>query len=150
MAVATTIKGGSKVRVLIGNDASPIVYAAPCGFTSKSITFNKGLEEVVVPDCSDPDKVDWVGRDTVSLSISVSGEGVLAAESAVTWFDAWESLESVPVKIEYEFPTTTYTYTGRMHVESLEQGAPNGRRVTQNVSMQSDGEMVRTSAATSS
>ncbi|WP_108398789.1 phage tail tube protein [Devosia submarina] len=148
MAVATTIKGGSKVRVLIGNDTNPIVYSAPCGFTSKSITFNKGLEEVVVPDCADPDKVDWVGRDTVSLSISISGEGVLASESVETWFDAWESIESLPVKIEYEFPATTYTYTGRMHVESLEQGAPNGRRVTQNVSMQSDGEMVRTSAVT--
>jgi len=148
MAVATTIKGGSKVRVLIGNDAIPVVYASPCGFTSKSITFNKGLEEVVIPDCEDPDKVDWIGRDTVSLSISVSGEGVLAAQSAETWFEAWESVESVPVKIEYEFPATTYTYTGRMHVESLEQGAPNGRRVTQNVSMQSDGEMVRTSTAT--
>ncbi len=150
MAVATTIKGGSKVRVLIGDDAEPTVYAAPCGFTSKSITFNKGLEEVVVPDCEDPDKVDWIGRDTVSLSISVSGEGVLASESVETWFDAWESIDSVPVKIEYEFPATTYTYTGRMHVESLEQGAPNGRRVTQNVSLQSDGEMVRTSAATGS
>lgn len=149
MAVATTIKGGSKVRVLIGNDADPIVYAAPCGFTSKSITFNKGLEEISVPDCADPDAVDWVGRDVVSLSISISGEGVLASESVVTWFDAWESIESIPVKIEYEFPATTYTYTGRMHVESLEQGAPNGRRVTQNVSLQSDGEMVRTSAATS-
>lgn len=148
MAVATTIKGGSKVRVLIGNNANPIVYSAACGFTSKSITFNKGLEEVVIPDCDDPDKVDWVGRDTVSLSISVSGEGMLVAESAETWYEAWESIESVPVKIEYEFPETTYTYTGRMHVESLEQGAPNGRRASQNVSLQSDGEMIRTSAAT--
>lgn len=143
MAQATTIKGGSKVRVLIGDDASPIVYSSPCGFTSKSITFTKGLEEVQVPDCDDPDAVSWLGRDAVSLSISVSGEGVAAAESFATWMDAWESVESVPVKIEYEFPATTYTYTGRMHVETVEQTAANGRRVTMNVSMQSDGEMVR-------
>lgn len=143
MTAATTIKGG-RLRVLLDLAGSG-TYAAPCGFSSKSLTFSKGLEEVSVPDCDDPDKVDWIGRDAVSLSISVSGEGVLAVESGETWLEAWESIESVPAKIEIEFPSTTITYTGRMHVESLEMGAPNGRRVTNNVGMQSDGEMVRTS-----
>lgn len=142
MAQATTIKGG-KFRVLIGNDATPIVYTAPCGFTQRSITLNKGLEEVNVPDCEDPDKVDWVGRDATSLSMSVSGEGVLAAESVDTWLDAFESIDSVPVKVEWEFPAKTITWTGAAHIESLEAGAANGQRATLNVSMQSDGEMVR-------
>lgn len=142
MAQATTTKGG-KVRVLLGNDANPIVYAAPCGFTSKSLTFNKGLEETQVPDCDDPDKVDWIGRDAVSLSMSVSGEGVLAAESVETWLDAWESIDSVPAKIEVEFQAKTITWTGLLHVESFSAEAPNGRRVTSSVSLQSDGEMVR-------
>lgn len=146
MAQPTTIKGG-KVRVLLETD-TPDTYAAPCGFSSKSVTFSKGLEEVSIPDCDDPDAVDWLGRDAVSLSMSISGEGVLASESVETWLDAWESVDSVGVKVEIEFPTTTYTYTGSMHVETLEMGAPNGRRVTNNVSLQSDGEMVRTSAAT--
>jgi len=147
MAQATTIRGG-KVRVLLETE-TPGEYAAPCGFTSKSVTLTKGLEEVQVPDCDDPDKVDWVGRDAVSLSIGVSGEGVLAVESGETWLDAWESVESVGAKIEIEFPAKTITYTGKLHVESLELGAPNGRRVTNNVSMQSDGEMVRTETAAS-
>lgn len=142
MAQATTIRGG-KVRVLL-ETAVPGTYAAPCGFTSKSVTFTKGLEEVTVPDCTDPDKVDWIGRDAVSLSIGISGEGVLAFESVDTWLEAWESVESVNAKVEIEFPAKTITYTGKMHVETLEVGAPNGRRVTNNVSMQSDGEMVRT------
>jgi hypothetical protein len=144
MAQATTIKGG-KFRVLVGNDAIPIVYSNPCGFTQRSITINKGLEEVNVPDCNDPDKVDWVGRDATSLSMSVSGEGVLAAESVDTWLEAVESIDSVPVKIEWEFPAKTITWTGSMQVESLEAGAANGQRATLNVSMQSDGQMVRTS-----
>ncbi len=143
MAKATTIKGG-KFRVLIGNDASPIVYSAPCGFTQRSITLNKGLEEVNIPDCDDPDKVDWVGRDATSLSMTVSGEGVLAEESVEVWLDAWENLESVPLKIEWEFPAKTVTWTGSMQIESLEAGAANAGRATLNVSMQSDGEMVRT------
>lgn len=143
MTAATTIKGG-KLRVLL-DLARNGTFVAPCGFSSKSLTFSKGLEEVSIPDCDDPDKVDWVGRDATSLSIAVSGEGVLAVESGETWLDAWESVESVPAKIEIEFPAKTLTYTGNMHVETLEMGAPNGRRVTNNVSMQSDGQMVRTS-----
>jgi len=142
MTQATTTRGG-KVRVLLGNDALPIVYSAPCGFTSKTVTFTKGLEDVQVPDCADPDKVDWLGRDAVSLAMSISGEGVLAQESVDTWLEAWESVESVPMKVEIEFPAKTITYTGKMHVETIEATAPNARRVTATISMQSDGEMVR-------
>ncbi|WP_113474457.1 phage tail tube protein [Brucella intermedia] len=142
MAQATTIKGG-KIRVLLGNDADPIVYENPCGFTQRSITLTKNLEELNIPDCADPDKVDWVGRDATSLSMSISGEGVLASESVDTWLEAFESIDSVPVKVEWEFPAKTITWTGRMHMESMEVGANNGQRATNNVSLQSDGEMVR-------
>ncbi len=143
MAKATTIKGG-KFRVLLGDDADPIVYSAPCGFTQRSITLNKGLEEVNIPDCDDPDKIDWLGRDATSLSMSISGEGVLAEQSVETWLDGFDSIDSVPAKVEWEFPNKTITWTGSMHIESLEAGAANAGRATLNVSMQSDGEMVRT------
>lgn len=143
MAQATTVRSG-KIRVLLGEGTSPIVYTAPCGFTSRSLTFNKGLEEVNIPDCDDPDKVDWVGRDATSLSLSISAEGVLAYESVDTWNDAFLSLESVPSRIEIEFPAKTIIWTGMIHIESLEIGATNGQRATLNVSMQSDGEFVRT------
>ncbi len=144
MAAATTLKGG-KVRVLIADPAViPLVYEAPCGFSSRSITFTKGLEEVNVPDCDDPDKIDWIGRDAVSLSISVSGEGVLAYESTDTWDEAWLNIDSVPARIEIEWPLKTIVWTGRLHIESLEMAGTNGQRVTLNVSMQSDGEFVRT------
>ncbi|UGX87122.1 phage tail tube protein [Phyllobacterium meliloti] len=142
MAQPTTIKGG-KVRVFIGNNATPIVYTAPCGFTSKSITLSKGLEEVRLPDCANPDKVDWLGRDATSLSMAISGEGVLTAESVDTWLSAFESVDSVNAKVEWEFPAKLITWTGKMHVETIEVGAPNGQRATQTVSLQSDGEMVR-------
>lgn len=147
MAQATTIRGG-KIRVLLETE-TPGVYGAPCGFTSRSITISKNLEEVEVPDCDDPDKVDWVGRDARSLSMSVSGEGVMAQESVDTWDEAVLSPDSVNVKVEYEFPAKTITWTGKMHVETVEDGGNNGSRATRNISMQSDGEMVRTSQAAS-
>lgn len=143
MAQPTTARFG-KFRVLLGNDAEPIVYTAPCGFTSKSLTLTKDLTDVNLPDCDDPDKVAWVGRDASSLSASISGEGVAAVESAEKWLDASESVESVPVKIELEFPAKTITWTGLMHISKIEIGAEQGGRVTLNVEMQSDGELVRT------
>lgn len=148
MAQPVTIRGG-KLRVLIGDETvTPVVFTAPCGFTSRSVTWTKALEDVSIPDCEFPDAVDWLARDATSLSISVSGEGVLAEESKDTWFEAWESTESVPVRLEIEWPTATDVITGRMHVESLEITAANGQRVTLNVSMQSDGQMVRTTTPT--
>lgn len=143
MAAPVTTKGG-KFRVLLGSGTGPIVYAAPCGFLSKSLTLSKALEESALPDCDNPDLVPWLGRDATSLSMAVSGEGVLAASSVETWLDAWESTESIPAKIEIEFPAKTITWTGRMHVSTLTMGHPTAQgRVTNNVEMSSDGEMVR-------
>lgn len=143
----TTTRGG-KIRVMLGDDSSPQVFSAPCGLSQRSITLSKGLNEVQIPDCDNPDEVTWTGRDASSLSISISGEGVLASESIETWVEAWEDVESVDVRVEVEFPVTTYIWTGKMHVETLEIGANNGERATISVSMQSDGEMVRTSEST--
>lgn len=142
MAQPTTIKGG-KVKVLLdlGGGGG---YAAPCGFTSRSITLSKALNDFSIPDCDDPDAVDWLGRDAVSLSMSVGGEGVMASESVDDWFEAWGSVDSIPAKVEIEFPTKTITYTGAMHVENVEIGADNGQRATLNISMQSDGIMTKT------
>ncbi|MGV2128122.1 phage tail tube protein [Agrobacterium vitis] len=142
MAQATTIRGG-KIRVLLGNDANPIVYSAPCGFTQRSISIDKALEDSSIPDCDDPDKVDWLGRDASSLSMSITGEGVLAAESVETWLDAVENVDSIPVKVEWQFPAKTITWTGNMHVEKFEGAGDNGKRATASVSMQSDGPMIR-------
>jgi len=142
MAQATVTKGG-KVFVFIGNNANPVVYKAPCGLTSRSLSVSKNLNETSIPDCDDPDAPDWLGRDVASLSMSVSGEGVLAEQSVETWLDALYSGEAVKVKVECVFPTKKITFTGEMHLESFEITAPRGQVVTANVSMQSDGEMTK-------
>ncbi|MEZ2132468.1 MULTISPECIES: phage tail tube protein [unclassified Sinorhizobium] len=132
-----------KFRVLL-DLAGTGTYTAPCGFTSKSLTLGKSLSEVSIPDCDEEDAPIVLGRDVESITSSISGEGVLAASAVETWLDAYESVNSVAVKIEIEFSTGTVTWTGKFHVESLEIGAEQGGRVTLNVSMQSDGALVRT------
>lgn len=141
MTQPVTIKGG-KVRVLLDLAGSG-TYSTPCGFTNRSVTLSKALNEFSIPDCDDPDAIDWLGRDAVSLSMAVSGEGVLASESVESWLDAFYDVDSVAVKVEIEFPAKTITFTGSMHVESMEIGANNGQRATANISMQSDGIMTK-------
>lgn len=143
MAQPTTARFG-KFKIELGDGATPEVFSAPCGFTSKSLTLTKNLQEVNIPDCADPDAVAWVGRDAASLSASVSGEGVLASESVETWLDAFEDTESVNVRITITFATKVVQWVGKMHLSTFTPSADQGGRVTASVEMQSDGELVRT------
>lgn len=146
MAQPTTARFG-KFRVLLGNGASPTeAFAAPCGFTSRSLVLNNNTQDVNIPDCDDPDAVSWVGRDIQSRSATISGEGVVAKESVDEWFAAFDSVTPTNCKVELEFDTIQYTYTGPFHINSLTIAGEDGQRVTLSVEMVSDGALVRTSA----
>lgn len=143
MAKPTTAKFGA-FTVSLESEDSPNVFIAPCGFTSKSLTMGKNLSEVSIPDCDDPDAPIWLGRDVQSQTSQISGEGVLAAESVERWLAAYNSVESVECEVEVTFSTGVLKFTGFWHLETLTIGAEQGGRVTINVSMQSDGEIVGT------
>lgn len=132
-----------KFRVLLGNGATPEVFAAPCGFTSKSFSLSKDLADVLLPDCTDPDLIAWVGREAISRSASVSGDGVLASESITTWLDAFDDNESINAKIEIEFPAQTVTWTAAFQIDSFEVTGTLGEKSTVAISMQSDGAVTR-------
>lgn len=141
MAAPVTARFG-KFRVLLGDGASPETFAAPCGFTSKSLQLSKNLTDVNIPDCDDPDAPAWVGRDVESLTATISGDGVLAESALPTWQAAFANTSSVNTKIEIEMTDATYTYTGLMHLSALSYSAESGGRVNVSVEMQSDGELV--------
>ncbi|KFI24513.1 hypothetical protein CG51_17910 [Haematobacter missouriensis] len=143
MARPVTAKFG-KMKIEIGDGEDPEVFAAPCGFTSKALTLSKNLSEVSIPDCDDPDAPLWLGRDVQSLTASVTGDGVLAAESIETWQEFFDSTDSRTVRISIEFSTGTMQWVGLMHLETLNPSAESGGRIQMSVSMQSDGEMVGT------
>lgn len=147
MTAPNTIKFG-KFRVKLGDGGSPETFAAPCGFTSKAFSRTKTLNEVVVPDCDDPDAPANVERDVASLSWSVTGTGVLAAEAVDTWDAFYESTDPVNVQIEFEYPapTGTIVYQGSAHLESWTITGELGSRVTAEVTLQGSGGLTRTPA----
>lgn len=145
MAQPKTIRFG-KFAVMLGTFVPSPVYSAPCGFNSKSLTLTKELNDINIPDCDDPDLAAWVGREIASMSASVTGEGVVAEEALPVWLEAYKSSEPVPVKIVMTGSAIVYTWTGKMHVASLAFEAALGERVNLTVDLQSDGELVQTSA----
>lgn len=142
VGVNTSAAAAPQTTGVTAQPPAPTVYAAPCGFTSKSFTLAKNLQEIDIPDCDDPDAVAWIGRDAQNLSAAITGEGVAAAQSVGDWNAAWNSVESVPAKVEIEFSTGTLVYTGMFQVDNLAFGAEQAGRVTLNVNMQSDGQIV--------
>ncbi len=147
MADPLTAKFG-KFRILLGDGASPEVFAAPCGFTSKAITWTKGLTEINLPDCIDPDAPASVGRDVENLSVSVNGEGVLAAESIDEWILMQEAVVATNVRIEIDIGIFTHTWNGGMLMGEMGINAEQGGRCTITVNMSSDGTMIHTVAST--
>lgn len=88
MAQATTIKFGQQA-LLLGNGATPEVFATPCGITSLTKTTNVETNTVNIPDCDDPDLASFLGIDEISRQIVLSFGGVLATESLLTW-QTWD------------------------------------------------------------
>jgi hypothetical protein len=149
MAQPVTAKFG-KMLIEIGDDATPPVYSAPCGFTSKGCTISKNLQEVNIPDCDDPDAPIWVGRDVQSQSCTITGDGVAAAESVPTWDDAAMATESVPMRVTIDFGAGAgkKVIEGKFHLDSEAFAADAGGRVTLAINATSDGAVTAAWTAT--
>jgi predicted secreted protein len=148
MAQPTT-KSFGQLLVQVGNGASPEVFTAPCGFTEKSLQLSADTSDQVIPDCDNPDAAAWVGREVVSLSATVSGQGVLAVESVAVW-RAWllsAANRNVRVVIAGSGAAGGGYYAGAFKLTSFELGATLGEKVTVNVTAVSDGAVTWTAAA---
>lgn len=144
MAQPVTIKFG-KMRVYLGDGESPEVFTAPCGFTERSFTRSKSLNETQLPDCLDEDAAVVVARDVASIDWAVTGQGVMASEAVEVWDAFYDSTDSRNVRVEFVWPAPlgTITYTGLAHLENFEIGATVGNRVTVNISLAADGALTR-------
>ncbi|HEY4309486.1 MAG TPA: phage tail tube protein [Pirellulales bacterium] len=139
MAKPTTQKFGEFV-IAIGDGASPEVFAAPCGLTSKTFNGQADTNDTLVPDCDDPDAPAWKERAVTSLSRDISGDGVLATEFVETWDDWFASGLSKNCKVT----TAGHTWTAPYVLSQFTMSGALGDKVKISVSMQSDGQVTRT------
>ena len=136
---------GSSVAIFLEDPATPGQFLRPCGLTSHTATFTKNTQEVLVPDCDDPELPAWVGRGVESLDFSATGTGILAAEAVDAWWEAFNTTESINARIYIGKPTDTLNgryWEGAVHLTSLEIGGERGQPASASVSLVSDGELI--------
>jgi predicted secreted protein len=147
MAQATTLPF-SAFKVML-ETSTPGTFAAPCGLTERSVTFSKETNDTTSIDCEDEDSPSYIERDVVSLSVEISGEGVMARESLPLWRETFETTEPINVRIEVGGTAAQGGgyWQGKFHLVSFEPGATRGERASVSISMQSSGPVVWQDAA---
>jgi len=134
----------SKMLFLIGDGATPTeVFEAPCGLTSKGFDLNAASNDVLVPDCDDPEAPAWLERATRSLSGQITGNGILAVESFDLWRD-W-ALSGLPknARVQLEGTGLGY-YAGSFLLTKFTLSAALGDKVQTDITLDSDGQIIWT------
>jgi len=126
--------------ILLGDGATPEVFTAPCGLTTKGINFTKDVNDTTVPDCDDPDLAAATERAVVATSASISGDGILAAEALPTWWSFYElnGSRNCQVKLVGVTPNGGQ-WDGKFILTGFNVTAAIGEKVNVAVEMQSDG-----------
>lgn len=143
MAKPTTYKG-SLVAIYLEDPEEPGTFLKPCGLTQHTATFTKNMNEVDVPDCDDPDLPSWIEREVASLDFSANGSGVLAAEAVDTWWEAFNTTDSINARIyvgRADDAQNGRYWAGLVHVSNFEVSGNRGEKAQVSVAVSSDGEM---------
>lgn len=135
---------GSTVAIFLEDPANPGTFLRPCGLNNHTATWSKATQEILIPDCDDPELPAWIARGVESLDFSATGSGLLAAEAIDAWWEAFNTTESVNARIYVGKPTDTANgryWEGRVHITSLEIGGERGGKASASVTAVSDGEL---------
>ena len=142
MAAPTTYSA-KKLIIMLGDGGTPETFTAPCGLTTRGINFSKEANDVTVPDCDDPDLPAWTERSVRTLSASVSGSGILAAEAHDTWRAAFLNTDSINcrIKIDDTLANNGGYYQGRFHITQFNLTGEIGNKVQMEITLESDGQV---------
>jgi predicted secreted protein len=129
---------GTKLLLLVGNAASPEVFAEPCGLTTKSFDLSASTNTNLIPDCADPEAPAWESTDINALSATLSGSGLLAVGSFDIWRDWFMSGEGKNMQIKLDHASLGH-YVGSFKLTQLKHTGTRGNKVTIEVSAKADG-----------
>lgn len=83
---------GSKLLVQIGDGASPETFAHDCLInTQRGIQFTSERNEVIMPDCDNPDDPAWKDVELDGFQATINGAGMLYAASIEDWWNWYVS-----------------------------------------------------------
>jgi predicted secreted protein len=133
-----TVLPGTKLLILVGDGATPEVFTAPCGLTTRGITFTASTNTTIIPDCADPEAPAWEAKDVNGLSAQVTGAGVMAVESFDVWNDWFQQALARNCQIQLDDPALGQ-WEGSFILASLKYGGVRGQKVTVDVTMDNNG-----------
>jgi hypothetical protein len=144
---APTVIAGTKLLILVGSGGdspgSPDVFSEPCGLTTKNAALTAATATTVLPDCTDPTLAAWEAKDVVSLAMEVTGTGVMAVESFLTWHLWFMGGTERACRIQLVSPTTNPLslgyYLGNFILTALTWGGVRGEKVTIDVTLVNNG-----------
>ena len=143
MAKPQTFNPG-KLAIFLGDGASPNEnFAAPCGLTTRTITFTTQAGEVVTFDCDNPDDAGWKERVAQSRDCQISGTGVLDKNAFPAWRDFGTSGVVKNVRFAVSGDDTGYWKGSFLATNlSLKGDQPSGQKVSLDIALASDGPVV--------
>lgn len=130
---------GTKILVLLGNGASPEVFAHPCSINGDR-GFNREASVTEEPDqdCDAPYLPGWLVRTVDGFSASISGAGRIK-RGDLPMFDEWfESGESRNVKVKID-EADGRTYSGAFLLTTLNLTGGDSGSATFDIALQSTG-----------
>lgn len=129
--------------------ASSGTYAKVCGLTGRGINRQHNMQTSEVPDCDDESLPAAVERAVQSSEVTVGGTGIWSAESHGLLLDWWYSGATKNIRIQHvnaEAGDTEYE-SGAAYLQSINNQADRGTKVTAELAVEFDGLPTRTDAS---
>lgn len=128
--------------------ASSGVYAKVCGLTGRGINRQHNMQTSEVPDCDDESLPAAVERAVQSSEVTVSGTGIWSAESHGKLLDWWYSGATKNIRIQHVLAASgdTLYESGAAYLQSINNQAERGTKVTAELAIEFDGLPTRVDA----
>jgi len=150
MALVKTTRW-SELVLKVGNGAEPEVFTPLCTINAaRGITFNANTTEESIPDCDDLQKVQWLIREKISLSVDVTGSGKvhkIDVKKFVDWHGSIDPVNCIVV-LDDAVAANEISFAGAYHLNTFSMsGDPGSPSVTGDISLQSTGAVTATYGA---
>lgn len=142
----TAVKSARGVTLLlkVSDGSSPEGFTSFCTVNAaRGITFTAATNEFNIPDCQDPDLIGWLAREKVSLSVGVTGAGILNTPDVQAFYDWWSNEDSKNCQIVVDVPGADggVIFEGLFHLTDFAITGDRGAKMEATLTLASDGEV---------
>lgn len=138
---------GVKLLVKVGDGATPEVFSVYCTINAaRGITFTSATNEFPEIDCSNPDQVSWLVREKSTLSVNVSGAGMLNTPDTEAFFLWWKDEDPKNCQVIVDVPDADggVIFEGAFHLTEFGITGDRGAKMEATLTLVSDGEVTAT------